>query len=409
MMKHPDFTIQALSKIGAPLAAALESVAIEAEDVELESAKRMAQMLGQVVQMSIGLSGQIGTPATEEEADSLRAGAAALAANLVADFYRHHEKIPEEQDIGRMTKILEAVLAFADNFSASAEQASGRLMTMGASEPIFDQTQANLVTLQALTPVIAAIGEFPFGLSETKLLQDVSTKLDGYTKGVVSDDDSLSQMLVFRSLADLYAECHKAETARLASASDDDRGELSIDPVWTAFETRLAMVEALFDVPQAESSASPAAPTPAPAQQDQEATPPPQAEAPAPAAPAGGGGPMGFFAGGGDNAPAENSAPQADQPVAQQPAAEAPAATSETPPAVAGGGGPMGFFAGGGDNNEQPPVAENPAPTEGESEEDEEGKRSGGSGGGGNKPAATNNQKAAPMSFFKPPSGGGGM
>lgn len=396
MLKHPDFTIQALSKIGAPLAAALESVAIEADDVELESAKRMAQMLGQVVQMSIGLSGQIGTPASEEEADSLRAGAAALAANLVADFYRHHEKMPEEQDISRMTKILEAVLAFADNFSASAEQASGRLMTMGASEPIFDKTQASLVTLQALTPVIAAIGEFPFGLSETKLLQDVSTKLDGYAKGISGDDNKLSQMLVFRSLANLYAECHKAETARLASASEDDRGELSIDPVWTAFETRLAMVEALFDVPQTESPSSSVAP--APVQQDQQAAP--QTEAP-PSAPTAGG-PMGFFTG--DDAPAENLVPQTDQPAAQPSAPETPLAT-DTPPAAAGGGGPMGFFAGGDDST----PAENPAPTEGESEdEEEEGKRGGGSGGGGgNKPAATG-QKSAPMSFFKPPSGGGG-
>ncbi len=363
MNKHPDFTLQALGKIGTPLASAIEAVPLVADDIELEAAKRMAQMLGQVVQMSIGLSGQIATPVDEADADSLRAGTAALSANLLANFYQHHEKLPEEQDISRITKALEAVLAFADNFSAAADQALGRLVTMGGDEIIFDKAQSSLVTLQSLTPVIAAISEFPFGLSETKLVQDVSTKLNGYVRGLVDGNDTLGQMFVFRSLAELYAQCHKAETARLASAQDDNRGELSIEPVWAAFEIRLAMVEAVLDIKQ--------------------------------------------------QSPVANAAPAAvSPPPVVAPDSESIAESAPTPAAPPSGGGPMGFFAGGGDTaDKQPSEVEPSVPVEengGEDEEEGEGKRGSG-GGGGNKPAATNNQKSAPMSFFKPPSGGAGM
>jgi hypothetical protein len=220
-----------------------------------------------------------------------------------------------------------------------------------------------LVTLQALTPVIGAVAEFPFGLSETKLIQDISDKLEKDAVEIVSDSASsgkLSELLVFKSLAKIYAECHLAETNRLLGSGDDGRSELSIEPVWENYETRLAMVRALMgeDETMEQSGASDIVPdvsAPPPEQpviselQAVEAPlpvpPPPSATTSAPPS----GGPMGFFTKKEDAAPAQPVAeslpaapPPPAEPQAQQPAQSAP---PSPPPASSSTGGPMGFFA----------------------------------------------------------------
>lgn len=368
MVENPKFAIKILEKIGAPLAAAIESVPLKAEDTEVEAAKIMAQMMGQAVQISIALNSSLNINDNDEgQADSLRLALAALAAPLLADFYRQNERVPEDQDIKRIIKAQEAVLAFAENFTAASEEKS-RLTTIDHDAPFFDETQVSLAVLQSLTPVITAIAEFPFGQSETKLLQDVAEKLKKDAADIAKNG-KLGEVMAVKALAQLYADCHRAETQRLASASDENRGELSLDPVWDAYRTRVAMVEAVMGAQtstgvQSASGPSPAAETPAqaqapaapPPQEQTPAAPPPPVSAPPAAAAPSSGNPMGFFKQGGNQAqtpaaPPPSAPPAAAPPQEQAPAASTPPAGNPPPPAApaesntsGSAANPMGFF-----------------------------------------------------------------
>ena len=167
MTQNSVFAIRLLEKIGAPLVSAIEAAPPQGDDVETASAQMMAKMLGQAVQISIKLSTTLNAQETEEQADSTRLSMAAIATPLLADFYVKNKRAPEDADIARITKSLEAVIGFADKFTPAADGQS-RLTTIDNEIPFFDATQAILTTMQALTPALLAISEFSFGKSDTK-------------------------------------------------------------------------------------------------------------------------------------------------------------------------------------------------------------------------------------------------
>lgn len=384
MTQNPRFAIQILEKIGAPLAAAIELSPPDGDDQGVESAKVIAQMLGQAVQVSISLSTALDLKESEEQADTTRVALAALAAPLIASFYEKNTRVPEEQDIKRMTKSLESVLVFAENFTAASNEAS-RLSTIDHSNPLFDEAQVLLVMLQAMTPVIAAVSEFPFGMSETKLVQDVSEKLqkDAAEIAAGSGNGKLGEIMVFKSLANIYANCHLFETSRLLGNSEESRDNLSIEPVWDHYEMKIEMVKALagFDMagqagaggfgvapmPEEQPAEAPEPPPlePATAPESPPAQPQPSEPPPQPAQAPASGGPMGFFAkkdtaeapplepeqAPAAETPPEQLAPAPQEPPPQppeQPPAEPPPAKENPPqpasPPASGDGGPMSFF-----------------------------------------------------------------
>lgn len=364
------FAIRLLEKIGAPLVAAIESAPPTGESAEVGAAQMMAQMLGQAVQISIKLSTTLNAEETEEQADSTRLSMAAIATPLLADFYVKNKRVPQEGDISRITKSLEAVIGFADKFTPAADGQS-RLTTIDNDIAFFDATQAILTTAQALTPVLLAISEFSFGKTDTKLMQEVAAKLEEKATLLAGGgDNKMGQILVLKSLAVIYAQCHSQAVEKMSAGDSESAAAPSMTPIWEAFERRTMMMQALVgqDVQQgsvdSDEGAAPvaaAAPETPPAAPAPEA-PPPQAPAPAPekqaeapaapaaaSAPAGGGGPMGFFKPGAktESPPAQTPTKASEPSAPAKPAKETPPKdetannfdTSSAPPA-----NPMGFF-----------------------------------------------------------------
>ena len=360
MTQQSAFLIITLEKIGVPLAAAVEEVSHRANAVlepaarEVEDAKVMAQLLGQTIQVGLSLGSALIQASDEAEADALRLAVAAMVAPVIAHYYRHNGVVPDDVALSRITKSLEATIAFAENFNPASEHAS-RLSVLGVDTLVFDEAQVDITVLDALVPAINAIGAFSFGLSETKLLQDVSEKLKEKAVTLVAGGDKLAELTTLKALSKIYAECHLAEVHKLSGSNNEERTELSIDPVWAAFDTRLAMVNMVLGLaPVAETVTGAVAPAAPIASASVEATPavaPVQPAAPvAQALPAAsvGGGPMSFFSSGDKTAtPAEAApvaAPPAQEAVATVSAPAAAPVVQEAPAAPVGGGGPMSFF-----------------------------------------------------------------
>lgn len=336
MTQDPQFTVQLLEKIGGPLVAAINNLLPEGENTEIEAAKIMAQLLGQTTQVSTALYNMLEIKEDDKQADSTRLALAAMVSPLIAESYSHRKQLPTEDSINRIIKSLEALVSFGENFSPAADRQS-RLQTIGQDVVLFDKEQASLIMLQAMVPVINAVEEFSFGQGKVKLLQDIVARLEGSSAQIsqkIGEGDKLKELIVFKTLAAFYASCHLAETQRASSANDI---ELSLDSVWEAFESKVAMIEALMGNDAGGQETVSDSKTPKSAQ---ESTPAESVEKEQPkneAAPAAGaGGPMGFF----KKDPEGGNVAPASEPVIDK--VEQPKPSEEKK--VDDNASPMGFF-----------------------------------------------------------------
>jgi hypothetical protein len=254
MDSRSQFLLQLLEKLGAPLMRAVNARPSGADLSGQQDAQTIAALLSETVKISISLSQSMHLKQEDGDADAIRVALASIAGGLVADSYEQTGRIPAEADARRISGALESVLAFSGNFAPAAEHAP-RLQTLNGTAPFIDPMQAELYAMNALVPVIAAVAEFPFGQQETKLIQDISAKLSERAKSLREKlanisgeaDAKMAELVILQSLANLYASAHRAETARLNTLSDEARGgALSLDPVWSAFDRQLSMLQVLI-------------------------------------------------------------------------------------------------------------------------------------------------------------------
>ena len=298
MDSRTQFLLQLLQKLGAPLMRAVSSQP-NADDTGEKDASVLAALLSESVKAGISLSQAMNLKTDDGDADAIRVCLATLAGGLIASSYEQTGRIPSETEGRRISKALEAVIVFADNFAPAAEHAQ-RLKTLDDTPPFFDAVQTNIYAVHALLPAIAAIGEFSFGQSETKLIQDVSERLGANAKDMQGslggNANPMGEIVVLQALGQVYAGVHRAETKRL-KAQGGDSAAASMESVWAAFDKQKTMLDVLVQSMGGGSmsaggnggkavkpeTAPEAAPAAAPA------------EAPPPSSPPAGASPMAFF------------------------------------------------------------------------------------------------------------------
>lgn len=386
------YVLEIFDKIGAPL---MGAIVRSAPEDGIAEAQIMAALLAKTVQASIELGHSVINDPAQPIDDSLRVALAALSSPLVAGQFETKRQVPDEAAVRKIVSSMQAVLTFSENFLPSAENVQ-RMKEIEAKGQSVDPSQALVQYVHCFVPVVEAIAAFPFGQPEQKLMIEVSGRLvkkaielrETFLPSLGDESAQKRAELSFlRALGLIYSAAHRAETEKALKQADTARmAELSVEPVWRAFETRAQMLEALAGhiasgthTNAASGTKSPAAPppaaaapvnvppivTPQPAAQQpppifqaqppqqptaspaQNAVPPaifqqpPAASAPPAAQNPAGASPLSMFAKKEDSAP-PSAAPPAAPPIfqapPQQPAAEL---SPEQPPAS---GGPMSFF-----------------------------------------------------------------
>ena len=302
MDSRTQFILQLLQKLGAPLMGAVNAHS----QGEEQDAQTLAALLSESVKISISLSQAMNLKADDGDSDAIRVSLATLAAGLIADSYTQHGRIPGEQESRRISKALESVIVFADNFAPAAEHAK-RLQTLDDAPPFIDPVQTNVYAMHALIPAIIVISEFSFGQPAPRLIQDVSERLGAKAKELVgalgAGGSAMGEMVVLQALGKIYASAHRMETERLKGT--DGTNAATIDGVWKSFDTQVSMVDVLLKPMGGSAAASGSGssggvkPSPPPAATDAAPPPAPPAAPPAsetpPAAPAAAGNPLAFF------------------------------------------------------------------------------------------------------------------
>ncbi|MCM2343337.1 MAG: hypothetical protein NDJ24_02115 [Alphaproteobacteria bacterium] len=257
MNQRAAFLFQILEKIGAPLMAAAGAVPLEGEP--RPEAAIVAELLARAVQSGVELSNVMDIRETGADGEAVRLALAGLASQLLAGQYRQNGRIPSENEAARLVTALSAALTFADNFTPAAGN-TARLAALEAGIPPLDEVQVMMQSLQALGPVVQVISEYSFGVSEKKLVQDVTERLVVQTTGMAIrllpqatlSDQKQAELVLLRAIAPLYCEAHRAETNRLMVMDEAARAQAApgtaavpMDHVWQTFERRVAMMEVL--------------------------------------------------------------------------------------------------------------------------------------------------------------------
>ncbi len=364
MNQRNAYLIQIIEKIGTPL---LTAVLRKNSGEIKEDAQNVAGLLSKTVQLSIDLGHMIEIEkSSPDEIESLRVAMAGLAGPMIANHYEQNAKIPGENEIKKLTSALEAVMTFSDNFSPSEDHVI-RLENMKANGTPADAFQINIQYVQAFVPIADVVASFPFGQPEKKLMQDVADRINSKARQIREDafgdaldaqQKKLCELALVKSLADLYASCHKAEMDKLMAMQDPDAGaqQSGLQALWQDFDTRAEILATLAQniAPNAGGGtiAPKTAPEAAPATVQQ---PPAQPEQPA-AQPAdqgqtgaASGNPMAMFSKpkeGGETPPPAAAPPQQQTPPAAAPQPppqqEQPAAQPEEKKQESGS--PMAFF-----------------------------------------------------------------
>ncbi len=264
MSKNPALAVQILGMLGAPLVGAAEDVAARqgAAGDQRAAAEKVAELLNKSVQIGMSLSSLMDLRAEEAQTEAARLALVGIAAQLVAAQYRQNGRPPGDADLKRLSTGLEAVLIFADSFAPGAAKDSTILENMDAARTVSAGTET-LTAVQyvnALAPLAGAVAAFPFGRGEKKLAQEIADRLIlrsktlretlGFTGDMAAN--KTAELRLLSSLAHIYAECHREETARLMALDEKSRtamtqggGALPMEGVWQSFETRCAMLETL--------------------------------------------------------------------------------------------------------------------------------------------------------------------
>jgi hypothetical protein len=339
MDPRTDYLFQILDKIGGPLVAALayaeragEAQSLNPDAAAREDAQTIAQLLARSVQTSIEIGRLMELDMSgPEEADRLRLALMVLAGPLVAGQFRNDGRVPGDAEQKKIMTGLEAVLAFSQNFSPTRANAEG---LAGGGAP--DEGSETIRAMRCFTPVINAVGAFPFGQPEKKLIQDVCARITARVEelagALLSSASSADKLLLTKTLAEIYAECHIEEMRLMLSKGQEEPDvQQGLDNVWIRFNIRSAMLEALAETLTPDSAAKTVTPAPAAPAPPAEAPAPPKtvvpealpvAETLPPAPPPGGFNPMSMFAkkDEADGEPASPPAPPAAEPAPEPPA-----------------------------------------------------------------------------------------
>lgn len=265
MKKNTDI-LQIYEKLATPLIAAINEVsarqlmsgAIKDAPSAADDAQKIAGLLTALTKASVGISDKMDFSQKPEEEDDVRLALTTVLSPLIANLYQLSGQTPSDAEFQKIGSVFDTVNAYTDNFMALSKSAD-RLKTLDGQEVYADEDQVRLLTLSALMPAINAVTAFPFGQNPSKLLKSIGQRLLDEQAGLASKlqiadsrdeaSQALGKVALLRALVMIYSQCHFAEMSRIMGLGEKAREEqISIDPVWKAFEQRVEMVAVLASV-----------------------------------------------------------------------------------------------------------------------------------------------------------------
>jgi hypothetical protein len=282
MQQQNDIAIYILEHLGLPLMQA--SSVLNAQDKKADAeacANIMAKLLSSSVQLGMAYSGKMNVPSDPDKGEVIRFKLTSIAAQALLGRVSLTKKEPVDADIDMLKAASDSLLAFSENFSLN--ERSHEVLKSLELDLFSGEELSYLHMVEAMLPVVEAVGAKPLQGDAAQLIQQVTDRLKADSQGLVqglgiSDDTGFAGQRAFSILAKVFA----------GSYRDAVTQKQNLESVWTSYETQkdLALVLLKYLVTgQTQAAPQPQQPVQTPLQETpQAAVPPPSspvAEAPA--------------------------------------------------------------------------------------------------------------------------------
>lgn len=262
-MEHSEFLSSIMHDVGLPLIHAL--IKYCPEQTEQAITKEMAQLLQQTIKNNDYIKDTLQINEQSIQNTELRLTLTALSSKIIAAHYEKTKTPPTDQDLKRIMGAIHALLAFSEDYipSINLTEAYENKQTKAPSP----KHTTNLAYIKIFLPLINAVSAFSFGLSETRMIQNVSERLNTRTTQIrvaligdtLSDrDKKTAELSILETLAELYASCHLQEIDRISTLQNSEKSvqnsTTQIENIWTLFENRVSL---LFGLAQNTSFTAP--------------------------------------------------------------------------------------------------------------------------------------------------------
>lgn len=241
--------------IGLPIIDAITKV------VPLEDQERANASVAALLDKTIFNSDEIQDTLDISEDDManvyVRISMASIAARIIALQYERTGKSPTAKDIKQYVSSLDTLQTFSDRYILG--ESLSKLYALESPEATRAlRNMTKLGYLESFAPMIDVVVNFSFGVSQQKMIQDVSEKLRNFAEksrvdilgsGFTSNQIKASELAILKVMVDLYCTCHNRQTKIIMEMDEDARGEESmskhLEAIWAAFENRLTMLNVL--------------------------------------------------------------------------------------------------------------------------------------------------------------------
>ncbi|PCJ99011.1 MAG: hypothetical protein COA45_06080 [Zetaproteobacteria bacterium] len=238
--------------VGLPLIRAI--IKHGSDDSEDVVAAEMTKLLAQTIQSNDYLKDTLDISEVAAQNPNLHLILTSLSSKMISAHYERIKTPPTNQDLKRFMGAINALLAFSEDYTPIIKLTDAYPENKSKPSPAPKHT-TDLTYISAFLPLIHVVSTFSFGVNQSRMIQNVSEKLNARTAQIRSNllgdalndtDKKTAELCILETLIEVYALCHMQEIDRITTldhtAQTTLNSEKQIENIWLLYENRVALL-----------------------------------------------------------------------------------------------------------------------------------------------------------------------
>lgn len=256
-MTRNELLSNILHGVGLPLIESIICVSVQKPEVEIEA--QLSTLLNMVVESSEEIRENLDITNADAEDLQLRTNLLSFSSKIVSIHYREQKNIPTRNELKTSVSSISVLQAFSDEYLPPESLTMIYPENDEVSTPS-KQMIHKVSYIECFIPLVNAIGTFSFGMTHTKMMQDVSGRLRKRASDITAhsieatspvSEKRETELSMLKALINIYVSCHEQETQRIMALTPDalaqEQNEQQIENIWSLFEQRITILFTLLD------------------------------------------------------------------------------------------------------------------------------------------------------------------
>lgn len=260
-MEQSTFLSSIMPEIGLPLVRTIIENCPSSDEQTIT--QEMEKLLAQTIRNNDYIKYALGINDQSHENSDLYLMLSSLSSKIIASHYKRTKTPPTDKDLKQITGAINALLTFSENYTPIISLMDAYPENINKPSLSLKHT-TDLIYISIFLPLINAVSTFSFGLNPSRMIQNVSEKMNIRTTQIRShllgdslndNDRKTAEIRIIKTLIDLYSSCYMQEIDRITKLSQPEQhaqdNTQQIEHIWALFENRVSL---LFGLAQEKSN-----------------------------------------------------------------------------------------------------------------------------------------------------------